>query len=156
MQQLERSNDEKHRQREGPVDLAFLYVSAFRSRPKVMPGRVWGIPFWCQLVDLGFHVGALWILKGSPNRAFSFEIIINYPNMATRSGVRKNMKLWWKVDAKRRCLETMKKRFSLDTCRLLAGREIGWKKWSSKRFTISIQIEALGSIGSEAWYFGMF
>ena len=43
--------------------------------------------------------------RGLQINCFLYEDNINYQNMVARSGARKNMKLWWKVGAKRRCLE---------------------------------------------------
>ena len=76
--------------------------------------ELWGNcrrPLWYHLFDLGCRFGAHWILKGSPKRQVSYKININHQKMAIRSGARKNMNLWWKTDAKRRCPDNPKRGF---------------------------------------------
>ena len=79
--------------------------------------------FWFHLADWGCHVGGHWILKGSPNRPFLYTININHQKIATMSGASKNMELWWKVNAKRRCPEMKQMVFpSYMRCCNLRGR----------------------------------
>jgi hypothetical protein len=76
-----------------------------------------GLSFWrflFDLVDIGRNFGSHWILEGSQNQWFSHEINIKCEKVMTRSGPRKNMNCWWKIDAKTRgskrekwCFRTM-------------------------------------------------
>ena len=123
--------------------LAFLHVLTFHEAAQSSIRHKILFSMSAPLGDFGCHSGARWILKGFPNRPFSYKTNINYQKMMARSGACKNLKLWRKVIAKRR---EVTKRFSHYFCynrRGLAGCEI-------------LSIIVFGAIGSDFRYLGAF
>ena len=52
------------------------------------------LTIWRHLVDLGSRFGAHWILKGSPNRRFSYKINIKFEKQNVQEGVLKQNDFW--------------------------------------------------------------
>ena len=50
--------------------------------------------FWHNLIDLGYHFGAHWSLKGSPNRPFWYEINIKSQASVSRKAFEHTYYFW--------------------------------------------------------------
>lgn len=85
---LERANNEKHTQNEGPIHVAFRDVFSFHETAKGSFEPFDYVTFCGHLTGFGCQIGAHWILKGSLNRQFSNKINIKLENVGTKSGAR--------------------------------------------------------------------
>ena len=71
------------------------------------------LTIWRNLVDLGSHFGAHWILKGSPNRPFSHQIEIKLVKRGCRKVSWKNIIFGWVFDVKMGGLDNPEQAFRI-------------------------------------------
>ena len=94
--------------------------------------------FWRHVVNYGCHLGARWILEGSPNRTFPHKINKKYEKVGTRSGAPKT----WNYEG-----ESIQKGGTL----LGKRKAFAWYVLWSKKFRWSSQLmEHVCQNGSES------